>query len=277
MLRRAFDPNWNVFLNPRFTPPWLTAFAILGWIVLIRRDRWTGLGLLSIGVALMAVYTLMDSTLRTTGEMRYHLSALPVVLIGAGAGASVICQRLEQVQRRNWRPAWLIMGIMAMNILVYAPLIQYAEHPFQQELESAYLLRPIIAEKDTIILLPDRDQRVMDIYPQTITPALLGTSMRSRLWSYRQIPEAMKVAREGQRVLVYRGLYGFYASSTTPEDRWFNSIMKDHGVALGASKGPHLLLLHEEQRPFVPNHTILDRGHTENQFTVALYELVPGK
>ena len=284
LVKKLFSPSYNVFLNPSYTPPWLLIFALVGGALLLFQRPLFGAALWLSGGLLLTTYGFLVSSLLRFGEMRYHLSLVPIFAIFAAFGLTVVMGFLLQ-RRADSRP-WTIgvVAALALGFLPYKGMVQWKGHPFQLEYET--LKEQVLDQKQVWslgarVVFPDSPTdpqiktRLLDARPQTMRVLLVnrGYEMESGSWS--QLKKDVKLHDPNRRVLIYRGLYAHYlAGPNRDPDKWFWESMKKQGIAKDPGRGAYLEPVFPEKKlPFRPYHALLDPQFSHKDFTVALYVL----
>ncbi|MBR58931.1 MAG: hypothetical protein CMH54_13050 [Myxococcales bacterium] len=284
LAKKLFSPSYNVFLNPAYTPPWLLFFALVGGILITLQRPLFGTALWLSGGLLLTTYGFLVSSLLRFGEMRYHLSLVPIFMIFAAFGLTVLFGFI--LRRRGENRCWSsgVVVVLALGFLPYQGMVQWNDHPFQLEYKT--LKHQVMETKQvwglgTYIAFPDSPTdpklktRLLDARPETMRVLLVhrGYEMESGTWS--QLKEDTSLRDPNRQVLIYRGLYAHYlAGPNRDPDKWFWGTMKKYGISKDPGRGPYLEAVFPAKRlPFQAYHALLDPKFTHKEFTIALYRL----
>ena len=236
------------------------------------------LALLATFMGLAGVYAFFGSTLNNEGEMRYHLSMVPVLVTFAGAGAQILLARFVPA-RKNILGLGVALVLFVGSLFPYIPLVRAADHPFQQEylvLKDKVLDPGLISTDHAMVFVPPANEKLMDIHPTSIAPLLSDPALTTNVTTWHRSKLAEAVGHlDDIPVYFYCGLYAHYlAGPNVGTAQWWEGRMTELGLGTDASTSPYLKEVFVEERAFVPNHQVLDKGFETGTMRVALYQLV---
>jgi hypothetical protein len=184
--------EYNSLLNPRFTPPGLTALAILGAVDLVRRRRWR-LAVCLLGWLLASLgthaYVVPKSPFM---QARYHLHLVVPFVCLAACGIEAVLVRLHDHRYR--RPLTLgLLGYLAASPLIHAGFIRDVGFNDQREWTWVHGLRERIPAGCTIIEYGGRGSGARFAR----VGAYVADGAPAERWAVFEVPEAA----EGEPVL----------------------------------------------------------------------------
>jgi hypothetical protein len=145
-----FSFDYNSLINPRFTPPGLTALAVYGAIDLIRRKRWrlvvflAGWLLASLGTHAYVV------PMSPFMQARYHLHLVVPFVCLAACGIEAVIAKLEGHPRERLLGLGLF-GYLLASPLIHMGFIRDVEFNDQREWVWVHELRETIPADCTIV------------------------------------------------------------------------------------------------------------------------------
>lgn len=145
-----FSFEYNSLINPRFTPPGLTALAIFGVVDLIQRKRWhlvvflAGWLLASLGTHAYVV------PMTPFMQARYHLHLIVPFVCLAACGIEAVLARLRGHRRERLLTLGMF-GYLLASPLIHAGFIRDVDFNEQREWVWVHSLRETIEPDCTIV------------------------------------------------------------------------------------------------------------------------------
>ncbi|MFV8749165.1 hypothetical protein ACNOYE_01295 [Nannocystaceae bacterium ST9] len=183
-LEILFSFEYNSLLNPRFTPPGLTALAVFGAIDLIRRKRWR-LALFLTGWLLASLAThAYVVPMSPFMQARYHLHLVVPFVCLAACGIEAVLARLRG--HRHERALTLAMfGYLLASPLIHLGFIRDVDFNDQREWVWVHGLRESIPAECTIVEYGGRASGAR--FARVGAHVVEG--MPSKRWKVIEIPE----------------------------------------------------------------------------------------
>ncbi|MBD90036.1 MAG: hypothetical protein CL940_06850 [Deltaproteobacteria bacterium] len=258
MPRALFLPTeFNAFFDPSTAPVWLWPLA---WIPLIaarvRADRaaaWASMGTI---LLFFVLYVKMPPAVTLWAMGRYHLAALPAVVILVSLGLEWIVARVlkESAERRL---PWISGGVALVGIAACWGSITALPYDWQQE--QAWLVergkeRPRLFDDRTRLVTPDNRRRFGDMAPREAIFALGETHrLTEEVVTIEHALRGLNVGSRGTPALYYEGLYCHLAlapgETTNPQCDAMHQAFELEPIAHATVDRPSYLLAYADQRP----------------------------
>lgn len=256
--RALFLPTeFNAFFDPATSPVWLWPFAWIAVLTARQRDAraaaWACLGTI---VLFFVLYVKMPPAVTLWAMGRYHLAALPAVVVLTALGLEWVSARALKLRAERLLPGISIAVALSGAWACWGAVTAL---PFDWQQEQAWLVeqgkeRPRLFDERTRLVTPDNRRRFGDMAPREAIFAL-GETVRLTE-EVVTIEHALRGLNTGERVtpaLYYEGLYCHLALApgemTNPQCEAMHQAFELEPVAHTTVDGPSYLLAYADNRP----------------------------
>ena len=256
--RALFMPSeFNAFFDPVTSPLWLWP---LSWIpVVMARTRaervaaWTAMGTI---LLFFVLYVKMPPAVTLWAMGRYHLAALPAVVILASLGLEwLVARALSETADRRLPTIALVVSCLGAALWWSA----VTALPYDWQQEQAWLVeqgkkRPRIFDENTRLITPDNRRRFGDMAPREAIFALGETTRLTQ--EVVTIEHALKGLNTGETLtpaIYYEGLYCHLAlgpdEMTNPQCEAMHQAFELEPLVHSNVDGKAYLLAYADHRP----------------------------